>query len=110
MAKYAGYVGYIVETMVDGVYTPTSNQVFMTGDVESIRRGRDNSEGNSKVNEDITLSNRISLIGDAYAHQNFMWIRWLEWMGTKWKVSSVTLDTNSPRIKVTLGGVYVHDT
>ena len=94
--------------MVDGVYTPTSKEVFMTGDVQSIRRGKDNTEG--KVNDDITLSNRISLFGDAYAQQNFMWIRWLEWMGTKWKVSSVNIDTNSPRINVTLGGVYVHDT
>lgn len=108
MAKYAGNVGYVIETMVDDVYTPISTEVFMTGDVESIRRGKDNTEG--KVNDDITLSNRISLIGDAYAQQNFMWIRWVEWMGTKWKVASVNIDTNSPRINVTLGGVYAHDT
>lgn len=105
--KYAGNIGYIVEKMQDGVYLPESTARFMTGDIISIRKGRESYDNSSKVNEDISLSNRISLIGDAFAFENFMWIRWVEWMGTKWKVSSVSVDTNAPRINISLGGVYV---
>lgn len=103
MAKYAGKVGYVTETFSDGVYKPQSVEKFMTGDVIVIRR---NKESGSKINDDITLGNRISLVGDAYAFHNFMYLRWVEWMGVKWKVDSVHLDTNAPRIEVTLGGVY----
>ena len=105
--KYAGNVGYIVEKMEDGVFLPESIEKFMTGDIITIRKGREAYDNSSKVNEDISLSNRISLVGDAFAHENFMWIRWIEWQGVKWRVNGVSVETNAPRIVVTLGGVYV---
>lgn len=103
MAKFAGNVGFVIETVSDGVYTPQSIERFMTGDVLNVRK---NKESGSKVNDDITLGNRFSLVGDAYARQNFMQIRWIEWMGQKWKVDSISLDNNAPRIEVTLGGPW----
>lgn len=56
------------------------------------------------LNEDITISNRISILADAFANQNYFNIKWVEYNGAKWKVSSVEI--NAPRLVLTLGGIY----
>lgn len=56
------------------------------------------------LNDDITISNRISIIADAFANQNYFNIKYVEYNGAKWKVSSVEI--NAPRLILTLGGIY----
>lgn len=58
----------------------------------------------SKVIDDITVNNRVSILGDPYAYENFHAIRYVKWMGTKWKVDSVEVEY--PRLILSLGGVY----
>ena len=57
-----------------------------------------------KVNSDITLTNELSIIADPYAKLNFHAIRYAEFMGSKWEVTSVSVEY--PRLNLTLGGVY----
>lgn len=58
----------------------------------------------SSVNDDIHIANRISIVADPFAQENFHSIRYAEWMGTKWKV--VNVEAAYPRLVLTLGGVY----
>lgn len=58
----------------------------------------------SQVNDDINISNEISILSDPYAIQNFHSIRYVEFMGTKWKVP--TGEVQYPRLILSLGGVY----
>ena len=58
----------------------------------------------SQVNDDISISNEISILSDPYAIQNFHSIRYVEFMGTKWKVP--TGEVQYPRLILSLGGVY----
>lgn len=102
MAKFAGSVGYVTETEINpGIWSPAEEVRKMQGDV---LRAASVFQGNGKVNEDITLQNRISLVGDSYALLNFFDIRWIEYMGVKWEVTMI--DVVRPRIILTLGGVW----
>lgn len=102
MTKWFGVIGYAdtVETS-PGVWMEdiTKRQYF--GDV--IRNTR-RLQTTDKVNDNIEVSNEISIVADPYALQNFHAIRYVEFMGAKWKVSSV--DVQYPRLTLSLGGVY----
>jgi hypothetical protein len=102
MSKFAGLVGYATqEETVPGVWSPVEKTSMMKGDV--IRQSA-SVQNDAKVNSDITLNHRVSLIGDAYAFANYYNLKWINIDGRKLEVSSVELQR--PRLIVTLGGVY----
>jgi hypothetical protein len=102
MAKFAGLVGYVTqEETVPGVWSPVENPVQMRGDM---LRQSSSVQNDNKVNSDISLNHRVSLIGDAYALGNYYNIKWIELDGRKWEVSSVEIQR--PRVIVTLGGLW----
>ena len=102
MAKFYGVVGYAetVET-APGVWTEQITERPYFGEVvRNLRR----LQTPSTLNDDVNISNEISIVTDPYANQNFHAIRYVEYMGTKWKVPSV--EVQYPRLILTLGGVY----
>lgn len=102
MAKYSGLVGYVTQgETVPGVWSSIENPVPMRGDIIRASLSRQN---DSKVNNDVSLNHRVSLIGDAYAFQQYFNIKWIELDGRKWEVTSVELQR--PRIIVTIGGLW----
>lgn len=102
MAKYAGEVGYVttVETR-PGIFTPSEHVRFMRGDIISQSKRY---EGGAKVNDDISLNNRITLLGDAYSFANYMFLKFVTIDGRRWKVSSV--EVARPRLILTVGEEY----
>ena len=60
--------------------------------------------GSGVVNDDLNLTNRISIIADPYMMRCQNEIRYVWWQGVKWEVSSIEWDR--PRIILSLGGVY----
>ena len=102
MARYYGNVGYAksVET-APGVWEDSITVRPYYGDVIRNTRRWDNGEG---LNDNLNINNQISIIADAYAYQNFHAIKYVEWMGIKWKVSSI--DVERPRLILSVGGVY----
>lgn len=103
MTRFYGLVGYgtAVEG-VPGVFTDVITERPLYGSIEqNIRQLRDADE---TLNSDITVQNVVSVVADAYAMQNFHDIRYVLWMGARWKVSSV--DVDPPRLKLRLGEVY----
>lgn len=102
MARYYGKVGYgtSVETR-PGIWEDVIVEKSYFGDV--VRNIRQLREG-EHVNGDLSVSNSISIVADAYANANFFNIRYVEWVGTLWTVSDV--EVRSPRLILTLGGVY----
>lgn len=102
MAKFYGEVGFgfSVET-APGVYADQIVVHKYYGDV--VRNMRRLQEGET-LNDDILVSNSISIVCDAYAYEHFFAIRYVEWAGARWKVTNV--DVRSPRLLLTLGGVY----
>ena len=102
MAKFYGVIGYAVTEMTEqGIYEERIVEKEYVGDV--IRNTRRLREG-SKINDDITISNQISIIADPYTANNFHTMRYVTFMGAKWKISEV--EVQYPRLILTLGGLY----
>ena len=104
MAKWFGKVGYseTVET-APGVWIPQETVREYYGDV-SRNSTRWAADSNS-TNDDLTINSQISIVADAFANEKFYSIKWIEFMGMKWKVTNVD-PTQPPRLILTLGGVY----
>lgn len=102
MAKYYGLIGYAetVET-APGVWKEQTTERVYYGDV--IRNSR-RLQSTEHLNDDINISNQISIVADPYAINNFHSMRYAEFMGAKWKVSDI--EVQYPRLLLTLGGVY----
>lgn len=86
-----------------GVYLP--NQVVereYSGDV--IKMNTD-WQSPATLNDNLNLNKTISIIADPFSYENFANIRYVEYMGVKWKVK--TAEPMYPRIQLSIGGVYV---
>ena len=87
MAKFYGAVGYGVPTEIrPGIWEDKIVERNYYGDV--IRNTR-RLESSGQVNDDINISNEISILADPYDNENFHLIKYVEFMGTKWKVSII---------------------
>lgn len=102
MAKFYGIIGYAktVETE-PGIWTEEITERRYYGDLV---RNNSRYQQSGGVNDDIVLSNNISIVADPYANENYLHIRYVELMGVKCKVTNV--DVQYPRLILTTGGVY----
>ena len=103
MAKWYGKIGFSAgaKESAPSVYVEDIRERTYVGDL--IRNAR-RLQTTDKINDDIDVSNEISIVADPYAMNNFHSIRYVTFMGTKWKVTSV--DVQYPRLILSLGGVY----
>lgn len=102
MPKWYGKIGYgVTEETSPGVWTEEIVERQYYGDIiRNLRR----LETSDQVNDNVSVSNEISIVSDPYAFENFHSIRWVEFMGSKWKVTNV--EVQHPRLLLSLGGVY----
>lgn len=102
MAKYYGKIGFVsTEETEPGIWEEIPIERLYFGDL--IRNTR-RLESSSKINSDLNISNQISILADPYLNNNLQRIRYVEFMGTKWRVE--TIDVQYPRLILSLGGVY----
>ena len=95
-------IGYALTTETSpGVWTEKIIEKPYFGDVKKLVRKLERGEG---LNDNVDISNIISIVSDPFAFQNIHAIRYATWMGSKWKVSSV--EVAYPRLELTLGGLY----
>ena len=104
MPKFYGEVGY-----GDAVESPPGSGVWIDQIIEKqyygdvIRNAR-SLEGGERLHDELTVSNSISIVADAYANNHFFAIRYVKWAGAYWSVSNV--EVKSPRLELRLGGIY----
>lgn len=102
MAKFYGEIGYGESVDVgNGVWKEQITEYKYYGDV--IRNNRRLTDGEGVI-DNISVSNSISIVADAYAREHFFAIRYVKWAGSYWKVSDV--EVQAPRLLLRLGGVY----
>lgn len=102
MAKWSGVIGFATTVETEpGVWDDAITERKYYGDLVSNRWRRQNS---GEINDDITVSNDISIIADPFAFENFFSIKYVEFAGHRWKISNV--DVQYPRLILTIGGVY----
>lgn len=102
MAKFFGKVGYAetVETS-PGVWQENFVERDYYGDVTRNSRRWDSSQN---LNDNLSFNNTISIVADAYAYDNYSAIRYVQWMGSSWKVT--TVEVSPPRLILNFGGVF----
>lgn len=103
MAKFYGAIGY-TDTVNKGAGVYAEEVVcerMYRGDVLRNVRKLENGES---INDNLTISNEFSIVADAYAYEHFHQMRYIKWMGARWKISNV--DVQRPRLILSIGGVY----
>lgn len=100
--KFYGPIGYAetVETR-PGVWEEQITERMYYGNLTRNTRQLQSSE---TLNDNINIANEISIVADPFAYENFHAIRYVSFMGAKWKVSKV--EVQYPRLILTAGGVY----
>lgn len=100
--KFCGNIGFAKPDEVrPGVWQESVIEHCYFGDVtRNLRRLQDN----AKVNSDINISNEISIVADPFAKENFHAMRYVVFMGAKWKIESV--EVQYPRLILSIGGLY----
>lgn len=102
MAKYYGKIGYaITEEVKPGVWKKKIKEKEYFGDV--IRNNR-RLQSSGNINDNIIVSNEISIVADPFANENFHSMLYVEFMGANWKISNV--EVQYPRLILTIGEVY----
>ena len=102
MAKWFGVIGFAetVETN-PGVWQEQITEANYYGDV---MRNTRNLQTTDQLNDNINISNQISIVADPFAINHFHNMRYAVYMGAKWKVS--TVEVQHPRLILTIGGLY----
>lgn len=102
MPKYYGTVGFVTrQETVPGVWTDKIVELDCYGDMydTSIRYER-----GIGANEDVSMFNTVSILGTTFFFENFHYIRYITYLGTRWKVTSIK--PSYPRLILSLGGIY----
>lgn len=102
MARFYGAIGYsVTKETAPGVWEDTITERNYYGDViKNTRR----LQANNSVNDNIQISNQISIVADPYAIQNFHCMKYVVWLDIPWKVTDI--DVQYPRLILTIGGEY----
>lgn len=102
MAKWYGKVGYAISTEVrPGVWAPKPVERPYYGDqIKNIAKWNPSGE----VIDDLNVANQISIVADPFAYENFHSIKYIEFMGAMWKVTSI--EPRHPRLILSIGGLY----
>lgn len=102
MAKFYGAIGY--ETTIEfapGVYKEEITEYNYFGE---LTRNTSRLQTSQSVNDDVNISNEISIVADPFAFNNFHSMRYVDFMGAKWKITNV--EVKYPRLILTIGGLY----
>lgn len=102
MAKFSGKIGFADTIEVaPGVWQEQITERKYVGDITRSMRKLENGDN---VNDNIRISNTISIVADPFANANIFAMRYVVWQGAKWKVTDV--DVQRPRLTLTIGGLY----
>ena len=106
MAKWYGIIGYAKAVEVKpGVW---KNEIIKRNYYGDLIRNTRQLQTTEYLNDDVNIANEISIVADPFAYENIYAMRFIEFMGTNWKISNV--EVKYPRLILTIGGVYNGET
>lgn len=102
MAKYAGVIGFAESQEIEpGVWQETITERPYKFDV---MRDQRRLVASDSINAEIAVTNYVSVVMDGFLPNRFHSIRYVEWHGSKWKVT--TVEIQAPRLVMTIGALY----
>lgn len=103
MAKWFGKIGYAITAETSpGIYCDDITEREYKGDV--LRNTSRWSASSDTVNDNLNINNQFSILADPFAYLNFHSMKYIEYMGAKWKITSV--EVQRPRLILNVGGLY----
>lgn len=102
MAKFFGQIGFgFQEETVPDVWVDEIVERDYFGDVLTLVNRYEQGES---INDNLKLTNTISIVSDPFAYQHYSHIKYVRWMGVTWKVN--TVEVKHPRLLLHLAEVY----
>lgn len=102
MAKWYGKVGYIEEVETSpGIWDVKATERPYFGDVY---RNKTKWSSTTNLNDNLIISNQISIVADPFAYQHFSAIKYVEFMDSVWEIESV--EPQYPRLILNIGGLW----
>lgn len=107
MARFYGTIGFIRTMETDpenrpGIWEPVLTERNYYGDV--MRNSRRWDQNGNSANDNLVINNTISIVADTYAEKNMGAMKFVEWHGERWIITSI--EFQRPRIILTIGGLY----
>ena len=100
--KFVGKIGF-VQTVDDGHGVWRQDVIERTYKGDLVRNYK-NYQNSESVNDNLTLSNNLSIIADKFVTEQLSMMKYVKLRGSYWSITSA--DIQPPRIILTLGGVY----
>lgn len=102
MAKYYGKIGYgVSEETSPGIW---ENRIYEREYFGDLIQNTYRVQASENLNDNFTISNKISILADSFAYENFNIMKYVEYLGVKWKIESI--EVQYPRLILTTGGIY----
>lgn len=103
--RWCGKIGFDVQTYDNDKRRWVSSIVEKEykGDVIKVFNAQIVGQSDS-INENPVITNKFSIIANAFANEHYSTIRYLEYMGVKLKVKNISVET--PRLVLSVGGVF----
>lgn len=104
MARFAGKVGFIItkeHPIGSGIWKEVAIERTYYGDIEKNTLSWRNAD---RIDDDKDISNKISIVADPFAYENFHAMRYVEFMGSFWEINSISVER--PRLVLSIGGLY----
>lgn len=103
MGKFHGNIGFAEQQKTAaGVFEEQIVEREYYGDVISAFYNTKNSS--DTINDELGINNRISVVANEYALKNFQFMKYVVYMGVKWKITNI--EPQYPRLILSIGGVY----
>lgn len=103
MARYHGKVGFITTKETEpGIWEEVVLEKEYWGD--EVQNSRLAEASDQTINNNLNVNLSISIVGNGFLFNNFRAMRYLEWAGDLWEITSVSVQR--PRLILNIGGVY----
>ena len=103
MARYYGEVGYAVQREVrPSVWEDEITERLYFG--ETVERSYRFQTPQDQISNNLMLNTDFDIIADDFAIDHWSHIRYIVYGGTRWSVTSISVDR--PRIHLKVGGIY----
>lgn len=103
--KWYGSIAFKEEVEEEpGVYVPKVTPHPYYGDILEVSWKE---QQGTKINSDLNISNKLSIVADQQLQSNFHKIAYVTFGGAKWTVSDVKV--SFPRLILSLGSIYMEE-
>lgn len=104
--KYQGVIGFARQVEYDPINHPSvfKEMIIERKVVGDVLRRSSRYQNGQYIHDDLAVTNTISIVADPNILENAYQIKYLTYLGAKWKVTEISVEP--PRLILSLGELY----